>query len=530
MASPSSRTLEELLRQWDPTWCDELLDGLPFANPVAVANELNRRIASRLHAIGRILYERVSRGNFPDWDSIAKSIEKRKPQAPLAPKMPPEPAGDRLPLRPNPRAPEYQAWATFRDIFDLKRWHRKVQQAKERYSGDLRVWHEDVVRMREHWAQAVEAKRSTYECALEAYHVAMRKWQRLVEQVEDYSRGLQGGASPRIAEDYISFILETTSNPITGTPLIEVSLAPSSNTAIVDYGLPAPADMPIVESIKAETKKNTTTLRPKKIGEKRRSELYDSLLHQICLRTVFEVFAATGSDAVAAVTFNGWVTSLDPATGKEATACILSLHASRDEIEERDLLRVDPTACFRGLKGVGAARLSGLTPVAPLMSVPRGDSRFVPSRAVAEQMDAGTNLAAMDWEDFEHLIREVFEAEFARRDGEVKITRASRDSGVDAVAFDPDPIAGGKIVIQAKRYTNLVGVTAVRDLFGTVHNEGANKGILVTTSGYGPDAYQFAKGKPLTLLDGANLLHLLARHGYRARIDINEAKRLQQER
>jgi restriction system protein len=73
----------------------------------------------------------------------------------------------------------------------------------------------------------------------------------------------------------------------------------------------------------------------------------------------------------------------------------------------------------------------------------------------------------------------------------VRITRASRDGGVDAIAFDPDPIRGGKIVIQAKRYTNPVGVSAVRDLFGTVHNEGATKGILVTTSDYGPDAYEF---------------------------------------
>ena len=113
---------------------------------------------------------------------------------------------------------------------------------------------------------------------------------------------------------------------------------------------------------------------------------------------------------------------------------------------------------------------------------------------------------------------------------EVKVTQASRDGGIDAVAFDPDPIRGGKIVIQAKRYTNTVGVSAVRDLYGTVMNEGANKGILVTTSDYGPDAYEFARGKPLTLLSGANLLHLLEKHGHKARIDLKEAKRLAAEK
>jgi len=131
----------------------------------------------------------------------------------------------------------------------------------------------------------------------------------------------------------------------------------------------------------------------------------------------------------------------------------------------------------------------------------------------------------MDWEDFEHLIRELFEREFKTSGGEVRVTQASRDGGVDAIAFDPDPIRGGKIVIQAKRYTNTVGVAAVRDLYGTVHNEGATKGILVTTSDYGPDAYAFAKDKPLTLLNGANLLHLLGKHGTRAKIDIAEARK-----
>jgi restriction system protein len=57
-------------------------------------------------------------------------------------------------------------------------------------------------------------------------------------------------------------------------------------------------------------------------------------------------------------------------------------------------------------------------------------------------------------------------------------------------------------------------------------NEGATKGILVTTSSFGPDAYRFAKDKPLTLLDGGNLLHLLAKHGHKARIDLREAKKL----
>jgi restriction system protein len=61
-------------------------------------------------------------------------------------------------------------------------------------------------------------------------------------------------------------------------------------------------------------------------------------------------------------------------------------------------------------------------------------------------------------------------------------------------------------------------VSAVRDLYGTMINEGANKGILVATSSYGPDAYDFSKDKPIELIDGGGLLYLLDQIGVRARI------------
>jgi restriction system protein len=49
---------------------------------------------------------------------------------------------------------------------------------------------------------------------------------------------------------------------------------------------------------------------------------------------------------------------------------------------------------------------------------------------------------------------------------------------------------------------------------------------MVTTADYGPDAYEFAKGKPLKLISGSELLYLLAQHGHKARIDLKEARML----
>ena len=57
-------------------------------------------------------------------------------------------------------------------------------------------------------------------------------------------------------------------------------------------------------------------------------------------------------------------------------------------------------------------------------------------------------------------------------------------------------------------------------------NEGAMKGILVTTSQFGEDSYSFAEGKPLTLIGGAELLGLLDAHGYKYRINLDEARQM----
>jgi restriction system protein len=253
-------------------------------------------------------------------------------------------------------------------------------------------------------------------------------------------------------------------------------------------------------------------------------------MYKITLRTIHEIHEADVANAIEAISFNGWVKAINKANGKEENNCILTIQVKKNEFNEVDLSNVDPKICFKNFKGVASSKLSSLTPVQPILQISKVDKRFVESYEVANQIDNTTNLAAMDWEDFEHLIRELFEKEFQSNGGEVRVTQASRDGGVDAVAFDPDPIRGGKIVIQAKRYTNTVSVSAVRELYGAVVNEGATKGILVSTADYGPDAYEFAKAKPLTLLNGSNLLHLLEKHGHHAKIDLREAKKILSEK
>src|SRR6201999_1377353 len=160
-----------------------------------------------------------------------------------------------------------------------------------------------------------------------------------------------------------------------------------------------------------------------------------------------------------------------------------------------------------------------LAPIRPVLEFDMVDARFVTETDALSLLDQRPNLMELTSTEFEFLIQNLF----ATMGLDTKQTRPSRDGGVDCVAYDPRPIFGGKVVIQAKRYKNTVGVSAVRDLFGTLQNEGASKGILVTTSGYGTASFDFAQNKPIELIDGANLLFLLEEHaGIKARIEVPE--------
>jgi hypothetical protein len=126
------------------------------------------------------------------------------------------------------------------------------------------------------------------------------------------------------------------------------------------------------------------------------------------------------------------------------------------------------------------------------------------------------SLSAVDPIEFEHLVADLLRAMGYLT---VTVTGQSGDGGIDVVAVNPTPVVGGRIVVQCKRYQASIGAPVVRDLYGALTHEGANKGILITTSTFTTEARRFAEGKPLELIDGELLKRLLDQH----RLVINSA-------
>ncbi|WP_460106876.1 restriction endonuclease [Streptomyces sp. YKOK-J1] len=283
---------------------------------------------------------------------------------------------------------------------------------------------------------------------------------------------------------------------------------PEARQLVLDWELPAYGIVPEVKAVRYVSGSDQDKETPRPVGQRR--ALYREVLAQCMLLVLHELFAADELGALESVALNGFVDGHDPTTGRPGQIVLATVMASRSAFRDLHLAQVDACSCLAdALRGQLSARPDQLVAVRPGRR-----PQDVGNRVVAHGGDEEPDLFAMDPIAFENLVADLFRA----MGMQAVTTQRSNDGGVDVDALDPAPIRGGKIVVQVKRYRNTVPPTAVRDLYGTVQDVGANKGVLVTTSRFGPGSHTFANGKPLELVSGPELVDLLHRHGLAGRL------------
>lgn len=317
-------------------------------------------------------------------------------------------------------------------------------------------------------------------------HAASRYFQLLIDQVKD----LRGFPADRRA-----------------------GFVPESSLLALEWRLPNVDIVPDKKAFRYVKTRDAIDSTARPVTEIRKT--YQHLVAQIALRALYVVFGGDPCGLVSTVVFNGQVKAIDPSTGQTIERCLITLRATRDQFEQIRLQHVDPVACVRKYFAADVSRHpEELQEVTPVMNFDMADPRIIDPVDVISGMDTRPNLLELKPKDFEHFVHNLF----TRMGLDTKIFKADGDGGVDCVAYDPKPVFGGKYVIQAKLYNITVPPTAVRDLYGTMQHEGATKGILIATSGYGPTSYEFANGKPLQLIDGSGLLALCKQYDIPARI------------
>jgi restriction system protein len=115
-----------------------------------------------------------------------------------------------------------------------------------------------------------------------------------------------------------------------------------------------------------------------------------------------------------------------------------------------------------------------------------------------------TNLDKLSGIEFEHAIARLY----SKMGYTTKITSSSSDFGVDVLASKD----GSMLAIQAKRYTNTVGVSAVQEVSSGKLYYKADSASVVTTSTFTKNAKKLASESEVTLIDYRALEALWTKH------------------
>lgn len=111
------------------------------------------------------------------------------------------------------------------------------------------------------------------------------------------------------------------------------------------------------------------------------------------------------------------------------------------------------------------------------------------------------DLYALSPAEFEQYVADLFRKKRYR----VTLRGRSGDHGVD---LELERSGDRRAIVQCKRYRNPIGPDIVRELFGTMIHEGVHHAFLVTTAGISPAARDWARNKPMTLIDGPTLVQI----------------------
>ncbi|TMM42026.1 MAG: restriction endonuclease, partial [Actinobacteria bacterium] len=377
----------------------------------------------------------------------------------------------------------------------------------DRWFGGMNKYRQDVETARARFAAATvafqrdEAERTSALAAAQAEHrrqvEASQATAAAFNQDVEARRTRFAAGEPDAVEWFVNQVLKASRYPRGFPSRWQVAYRPENRDVVVEFELPNQQVVPAVREYRYVKTRDTVDPVGRPVTEIR--QRYARLIARISLRTLHEIFRSTPSDVVEAVVFNGRVTTIDRATGKQARPHLISVEAERSAFDGLVLAEVDPANPF------------DLEAVEPFIAFDLKRFRFVDGAEELADLDSRRNLLKLSPTEFEHLVKDLFAAMGA----EAWRTVPSKDGGVDAVAISKNLFFGGVCLIQAKRWTGLVGLEAVHALTGVMTDHNATTGVLVTTSWFSRTSEQFAQRNRITLINGAALKHLIKRYlGY----------------
>lgn len=165
----------------------------------------------------------------------------------------------------------------------------------------------------------------------------------------------QGDA--QAVEDYNNLVLDRSEYDEQFPHEHEVTYVTESKYLTIKKALPALSVVPSVAEYRYVKSSDTITEKARlKVDIKK---IYTSLVCQIALRSIHEVFEADQGKWIDRASFDGYVKAVDPAKGEHWTPTIVNLTVTASDFKQIRLGYIDPLVCFTSLDGRLAKKLDG---------------------------------------------------------------------------------------------------------------------------------------------------------------------------
>jgi restriction system protein len=436
-----------------------------------------------------------------------------------------EPSSGYMPPRPFYHEPEITLSQAM--LFQKKKIINRYQRS---YEKKLRTWEKicdkyeknleiNKIKFHEEVKAAEEEKKKIEQEIEEKRQLYLQERDKRNEQVDVLEVNYQSRQKDAV-EAYFDLVLIQSEYPDYFPRNTEIEYQKGTWTLIVNYQLPGPDLIGREKAVDYETEPFKENIQF--YTEDEFNKIYNDIVYKILLRVNHEIYEADTAGVLNSIQLNGLVNTLNKANGQDENICIATITTTRTEFNKVNLHKIDPQLCFRYLNGIGDRQLKNLNPIPTSQPFMRHREMLDPKRSIQESMKKQAGLINLSMQDFEHTLMEIFEKEFRMEPGEMKLIEGSPEGVFEFYGIDPNPFLGGKILIQAMRSTVPIGVSSVKELFGSLIHEGAIKGVLVTTSDFTTEAIEFAKNKPLSLINGNKLLALFENHGQQPQANLQE--------
>jgi restriction system protein len=418
--------------------------------------------------------------------------------SPLVPQFDPGPLGLPIP------APSWEAFAPIepkglsRLLGGTARYDRQVAEARIRFEAAQSL-HRQKESQRQRALGHAKAQHNR-KVAEERASAAMQN-----VHISGRQSAVAAGDAESV-EWFVRRVLDASQYPNGFPREYQIAYRPQNRDVVVEFELPPRDVVPPVRAYRYIKARDAIEPIPRPQNEIK--QRYKTLISCVALRALHEIFGATSPEVVEAVVFNGRLSTIDRATGKPVRPHLLTVSAERPTFADLVLAAVEPTTCLVRLNALVSPNPYDMEAVEPFIAFDLKRFRFTDDMDVISDLDSRPNLLKLSPPEFEHLVRQLFIAMGA----EAWTTIPSKDGGVDAVAASKNLFFGGVCLIQAKRWTGLVGLESVHALTGVMADHNATTGVLVTTSWFGRASEQFAQRNRITLINGAELKQLIKEH------------------